>query len=169
MGKILTLCSVVAGLAVGCGGGTTPSSSNGGGSSGAASSGGSGGTTSTGGTGSGGTSGGTSGSSALDGTWTLTAITCNGQPANTAVATYYTAPDSTTEAFTANAMVQTIDLSGCNLIYDWSAAITATTVAFTSAGVSTCSPTACSAACGLSAPADSYTYSAPRSGAFLAG
>ncbi len=168
MRKMLTMCAVLLGLAVGCsGGGTGTSSSGSGGSAGSSSSGGAGGTTSAGGaggttsggsTGTGGSSGGSSGSNPLDGTWKLTAITCNGQAANTAVATYFTSPDSTTEAFTGNTMVQTIDLGGCNLIYDWAALITATTIALSPTG-SSCSPTACSAACGLNAPADSYTYS----------
>ncbi len=164
MGRILGLCAVLAGLAVACsgsGGADAGSSSSGSSSSGASSSSNSSSTSS--GSGSSGTStgssssGGSSGSSPLDATWTLTAITCDGTPANTQIASAYTAPNSTTEAFTSDTMVQTIDLAGCNLIYDWSTTVTASTIAISPTG-SSCNPTGCSAACGHNAPADSYTY-----------
>jgi hypothetical protein len=71
---------------------------------------------------------------------------------------YYAAPNSTTEMFTSDAMVQTIDLNGCSLIYTWVLMATSTLFTITPNGA-TCEPSSCSAACGAPAPGDTYTYS----------
>jgi hypothetical protein len=92
--------------------------------------------------------------SPLDGTWKLTDITCNGQPGPS---TYYSAPDSTTEAFSSDTMVQTIDQGTCSLIYTWDLMTTGTTFTLTYNGAS-CQPSACNAACGAPIPGDTYTY-----------
>jgi hypothetical protein len=95
--------------------------------------------------------------SPLDGTWTIIDVTCGGQPATSALASFYTAPSSATEAFKGDTMVQTVIVGGCTSTYSWLAAVTTTTITLTPNGTS-CSPSGCSAACAAGAPGDSYTY-----------